>query len=407
MRRMCADRANTPTLTPGLLAALGFVGMAGSLATDLYLPSFPSLQSDFGVTASVVQLTLTAFLVGAAAGQLVVGTVSDALGRRRTLLVALALYAVAGFASALVGSIEAVIALRFAQGLFGAAGAALARAIVTDLADRTQAARGISIVVAMMGIGPILGTPIGALLAEWGGWRLALAGLATIATAMTVVTALAIPESLPPERRHPARIGRLLGNLAHLARDAPFVGYATSYAFTYGAFIIYIGSSSFIVQNLFGQTPVTYALAFAAGSASFVMGALASGRLATRIGVGPAQRIAQLAAVAAAIVLLCLILTATLTFALWIPLTCVFAAGIAGGMSSSTARALGRTRTAAGAGSAGLGLQQYVVGALATPIGGLWGDDTALPAVCGMIGGLLIALAAAAFGGFREAREAA
>src|SRR5699024_8196019 len=72
MRRMCADRANSPTLTPGLLAALGFVAMAGSLATDLYLPSFPSLQSDFGVTASVVQLTLTAFLVGAAVGQFVV-----------------------------------------------------------------------------------------------------------------------------------------------------------------------------------------------------------------------------------------------------------------------------------------------------------------------------------------------
>ncbi|WP_110590175.1 Bcr/CflA family efflux MFS transporter [Microbacterium suaedae] len=393
-----------PRLTPGLLAALGFVAMAGSLATDLYLPAFPSLQRDFEVSAATVQLTLTAFLVGAASGQFVVGTVSDALGRRRTLLVALTLFAAAGFGAALAGSIEAVIALRFAQGVFGSAGAALARAIVADLAEREHATRGISIVIAMMGLGPVFGSPLGALLAEWGGWRLALAGLATIATAMVVVTALAIPESLPQERRHPARIGPLVGNLARLGRDGTFLGYALSYAFTYGAIIIYIGSSSFIVQNAFGHSALAYSAAFSAGSLCFVAGAMLNARLARRVGPETALRGSHLLALAAAGTLLVLALTESLSFAVWVPLTCVFSAGIAGGMSNATALALARARFAAGAGSAALGVLQYIVGAVVIPLRGLWGDETAVPAVVGMVAGILIAATAATAARRRDQR---
>lgn len=373
--------------------------MAGSLATDLYLPSFPHLQEDLDVSASVVQLTLTAFLVGAAIGQFAVGTVSDALGRRRTVLVALALYALAGFGSAAMFSIEGVIALRFLQGVFGSVGAALARAIVADIAEnRPQATRGISIVVAMMGVGTVFGSPLGALLVEWGGWRLTLAGLAAVATAMVVVTALVIPESLPAGARHPARIRPLLANLGRLGRDGSFLGYALSYGLTYGAFIVYIGSSSFIVQNVFDQSAVTYSLAFSAGSLCFVGGALLNARLARRIGAVVALRASHILAFAAAGALVVLAVGGSLSFAAWIPLSCLFIAGIAGGMSNSTALALGRAGFAVGAGSASLGLFQYVIAALASPLGGLWGDDTALPATTGMLAGAALAVLAAAWG---------
>lgn len=389
-----------------MLGALCFVGMAGSLATDLYLPAFPSLQEDLGASAAVVQLTLTAFLVGAAFGQFTVGTISDALGRRRTLLVAMALYALAGFASAAMPTIELVIAMRVVQGLFGALGAALARAIVADLASGDRAARGISAVIAAMGLGPVFGSPVGALLAEWGGWRLTLAGLAAIATAMTVVTALAIPESLPPEKRHPARMGPLVGNLASLARDGSFLGYVLSYAFTYGAFITYIGSSSFVVQNVFGQSPVTYSLVFALGSLCFVGGAMANGRLVRVAGPAAMLRAAQILAFAAAGSLVVLAVSGALTIWLWVPLSCLFSAGIAASMSDSTALALKRAAFAAGSGSAALGLFQYTVGAFASPVGGLWGDDTALPATIAMTVGVALALLAATVGRALERRAA-
>nr|WP_231916209.1 MFS transporter [Microbacterium karelineae] len=212
------------------------------------------------------------------------------------------------------------------------------------------------------------------------------------------------PRIPPLERRHPARIGPLLGNLARLGRDGAFLGYALSYAFTYGAFIIYIGSSSFIVQSAFGHSALAYSAAFSAGSLCFVAGALGGALLARRVGPTATLRAAHLLALASAGALVVLAVSGTLTFAAWIPLTCLFSAGIAGGMAGSTARALARAGFAAGAGSAALGLFQYIVGAIVTPIGGLWGDGTAIPTVVGMTVGIVVAAGAAAFGGSRTAR---
>ncbi|WP_203137573.1 Bcr/CflA family efflux MFS transporter [Microbacterium sp. JZ31] len=406
MRRASAEAATgaRDELTRGRLAALGFVGMAGALSTDLYLPAFPSIQEDFGATAAAVQLTLTAYLIGSAVGQFGIGTISDALGRRRTLLAAFSVFAISGFAAAAAPTLEWVVALRLVQGLSGAAGAALARAIVADLATGERAARGISILIATMGIGPVVGSPLGALLSSWGGWRAALAGLAVVSVAMLVVTLLAIPESLPPERRHPARVGALVGSLWRLVRDGAFVGYALAFALGYGALILYIGSSSFVVQNVFGASALVYSLTFAAGSVSFVLGAWWNARVVRWRGAAGALRIAQLVSLAAAGALLVLALTDALGLATWVPLVCVFAAGCAGTMSDASALTLGRAAFAAGAGSATLGLFQFSLGAVASPFGGLWGDDTAIPVTAGMTGAVLLGLAAAAVGRARERR---
>jgi len=399
MRRDSADAADARAgdrLTRGRLAALGFVGMAGSLSTDLYLPAFPDLRADLGATAAAVQLTLTAYLVGSALGQFGIGTVSDALGRRRTLLTAFSVFALAGFAAAAAPSLEWVVALRLVQGVCGSAGAALARAIVADLATGERAARGISILIATMGLGPVFGSPLGALLTSWGGWRAALLGLALVATAMLVVAALAIPESLPPERRHPARIGPLVASLGRLIRDRAFVCLALAFAIGYAALILYIGSSSFVVQNVFGATPLVYSLTFAAGSVSFVLGAWLNARVVRRLGTAGALRAAQLTTLGAAVALLVLALTGALGLVTWTPLVCLFTAGCAGTMSDASALTLDRAAFAAGAGSATLGLFQFTLGAVASPFGGLWGDDTAVPVTAGMTGAALLGLAAAA-----------
>lgn len=415
MRRGSADGAargpspappSRPELTPGLLAALGFVGMAGAVSTDLYLPAFPSLQADLAAPAAAVQLTLTAYLIGAAAGQLLIGTVSDAFGRRRTLLVALAVFAAAGFAASAAPTLAWVIALRFLQGLSGSAGAALARAVVADVASGERAARGISVLIAMMGLGPVFGSPLGAVLTAWGGWRAALLGLAVVATAMFAVALLLIPETLPAERRHPARVGRLAGNLALLGRDGAFVAYALAFALSYGALMVYIGSSSFVVQNVFGASPLAYALTFSAGSVCFVVGAWLNARFVRRVGASAALRAGQLASLLAAAALALLALTGALTLWAWVPLVCVFTAGCAAGMSDASALTLGRAAFAAGSGSAALGLFQFSVGAAASPFGGLWGDDTAVPAACGMAGAVLLAMACATAGRAIERRAA-
>jgi len=396
MRPASADPAPAADrLTRGRLAALGFVGMAGALSTDLYLPAFPDLQADFGATAAAVQLTLTAYLAGSALGQFAIGTVSDALGRRRTLLTAFSLFALAGFAAAAAPSLEWVVALRLVQGLCGSAGAALGRAIVADLATGERAARGISVLIATMGLGPVLGSPLGALLTTWGGWRAALLGLALVAVAMLVVAAVALPETLPPERRHPARLGPLVANLRRLIRDRAFVCLCLAFALGYAALILYIGSSSFVVQNVFGASPLTYSLVFAAGSVSFVAGAWINAMLVRRLGTRGTLRAAQVAAAGSAGALLVLASTGALGLAAWVPLTCVFTASCAAIMSDASALTLGRAAFAPGSGSAALGLFQFTLGALASPFGGLWGDDTAVPVAAGMTGAAVLSLVAA------------
>jgi DHA1 family bicyclomycin/chloramphenicol resistance-like MFS transporter len=400
-----APAATRPELTPGLLAALGFVGMAGAVSTDLYLPAFPSLQADLDATPAAVQLTLTAYLIGSAAGQFLIGTVSDALGRRRTLLIALGLFTAAGFAAAAAPSLAWLVALRLVQGLSGSAGAALARAIVADLAEGERAARGISMLIGMMGLGPVFGSPLGAVLTSWGGWRAALVGLAVIAAAMFAVALVVIPESLPPDDRHPARVGRLLGNLARLARDGAFVGYALAFGLAYSALMVYIGASSFVVQRVFGASPLVYSLTFSGGSIAFVAGAWINGRLVRRMGARRALRAGQLGALGAAAALLALTLADALSLWAWVPLVCVFTAGCAASMSDASAVTLGRAAFAAGGGSATLGLFQFALGAVASPLGGLWGDDTAVPAAAGMTAAILLSLTAAALARACERRE--
>ena len=122
----------------GLMLALGFIASAGSLSTDMYLPAFPDISSSLGAGPSAVQFTLTSFLIGAGLGQLAIGALSDALGRRRTLIVALIVFALCSWAAALSPSLGFLIAVRGLQGFAGAAGSVLGRAIVADLVPRAR-----------------------------------------------------------------------------------------------------------------------------------------------------------------------------------------------------------------------------------------------------------------------------
>jgi len=362
------------------MLALGYVSMAGALSTDLYLPSFPDLATDFGVGASTVQFTLTALLVGAAFGQLVIGTVSDALGRRRTLIAALILFTLCGYAAAASPTLGVLIAVRAVQGFAGAAGTVLARAVVADLASRERAVRAFSRLWMMIALGPAIASPLGAWLTQIGGWRMALLGLAVIATGMLLVALLAIPESLPRERRHVLRAGVLAGNIARLLRHGPYVGYAVAFGAAYAALIVYISSSSFIVQNVLGLTPLGYGLTFSLTSVAFMSGAWLSGRIASALGVVRTFTIAQLLMIAAAAGATALGLADALSLPAYLILACVFSAGSGAVMSSASALAIGQTGTAAGAASALLGFGQFVFGAAASPLGGILGTSTPVPA---------------------------
>ncbi|MCR2824340.1 multidrug effflux MFS transporter [Microbacterium sp. zg.Y909] len=394
-------------IDPGLMLALGFVSMAGSLSTDVYLPAFPQIAAAFDVEASAVQLTMTAFLVGSAAGQLVIGAFSDALGRRRTLLAALAVFTVCAYLAAAAPTLGALIAVRAVQGFAGSAGAVLGRAIVSDLADRQRAVRAFSLLWAMIALGPAIAAPLGGWLAQTGGWRAALVGVAVLATAMLIVASVVIPESLPAPRRHPFTLAAIGGNVGRLLHDGAFVGFAIAFGLGYGTLIVYISSSSFIVQDIFGATPLGYSLTFSFTGLCIMSGAWLSGRVAPRVGTGRTLLIGQLMQVGAAGASGVLAISGTFTLAAYLPLMGVFAAGCGTVMSAASAIAVGRAARTAGTGSALIGFSQFAFGALASPLGGLAGTDTAVPAFLSMTVLTLLAMGAASVGRILERRDLA
>jgi MFS transporter, DHA1 family, multidrug resistance protein len=393
-------------ISPGLMLVLGYISMAGSLSTDLYLPAFPDIAADLGVGASTVQLTLTALLAGSALGQLLIGSVSDALGRRRTLLVALTVFVLCCYLAVVSPTIEVLILVRAVQGFAGASGTVLARAVIADLVDHRQAVRAFSTIFVMIALGPAVASPLGALLTQVGGWRAALLGLAVLATGMLVVAAIFVPESLPLERRHPFTIGTLARNIGHLLRHPVFMGYAVAFGAGYAALMVYISSSSFIVQEVLGITPLGYGLTFSLSSVSVMAGAWLNGMVAHRIGARATLRIAQLLQALAAATGVVLVVTGGLTLTTYLVLVSAFAMGCGSVMSSASALAVGQARAAAGAGSALVGFTQFVFGAFASPLGGIAGTQTALPAMAAMTGFAVLGLASAWFAGSREPRAA-
>lgn len=390
--------ARSGRIRPGLMLVLGYVAMGSSFSSDLYLPAFPDIIRDFGVTASTVQLTLTALLAGAALGQLTIGSVSDALGRRRTLIGSLALFVVCCYLAAASPTIEVLILVRAVQGFAGAAGAVLARAVIADLADREHALRAFSTLFVMLSLGPALASPFGAWLTGIGGWRTALLGLAVLATLMLVAAVVFVPESLPAEKRHPFTVGTLARNIGRLLRSPPFVGFTIAFGAGFAALMTYISSSSFIVQGVLELGPLAYSLTFTFGSLMAMVGSWLTGVVGRRLGAAPTLRIAQSLQLVAAGVGVVLWLTGTLTLATYLVVIGAFAIGCGSVMSTASALAVGESGATAGAGSALLGFSQFAFGALASPLGGIAGTETALPAMAFMAAFAALGLVAAVVG---------
>lgn len=368
-----------PRLSRGLLAALGLLAATSAVATDLYISSIPSIAHDLGTTASQVQLTLSLFFFGSGIGQLLLGPLSDSLGRRPVLVGGFTVFALAGIATIFTPNIETLIALRLVQGISGSVGMVLARAIAADLSTGETAVKALSLIAMLVGLGPLLAPPIGGAAHELWDWRGVLATLAVISTIMLLVAWRAVPESLPPEKRLPHGIGATLRPFARLLKDRAFVVLMLAYGLGFTAMISYISASPFVGQRLLRMSALSYALAFAAGASAMLIANLVNSRIAPR--VGPARMLA----VGSGLLLLggggmlAFVLSGTLSTPAFIVCAFVLTGGAGLTMSNASALALARAGAARGSGSALLGTAQFALGGAAAPLVGLWGETTALP----------------------------
>jgi DHA1 family bicyclomycin/chloramphenicol resistance-like MFS transporter len=373
---------------------LGALSAFGPLSIDMYLPGLPELGRRLDAPAWAVQLTLTACLAGLALGQIVAGPLSDRFGRRGPLLAGVACYAAVSLLCAVAPSVEVLVVLRFVQGMSGAAGIVIARAIVRDMHSGVAAARFFSLLMLVNGLAPILAPVIGGQVLRVTSWRGVFVVLTAIGAALFLAAATGLRETLPPDKRHPGGVVETVRTFARLLSDRAFLGHALACGLAFGAMFAYISGSPFVIQDIYGASPQLFSLMFAANALGLVAASQANRALLRRFEPRAILRAALSVQALAGVVLLAVVASGGGVWGI-VPLLFVVVASLGLVMPNATALALADHPRVAGSASGLLGVLQFIVGAATAPLVGVGGTTTALPmaltiAVLG-VGGVLSA----------------
>lgn len=282
----------------------------GPITTDLYLPALPLIGRELGGSVADVQLTLSIYLFGFAAAQLVLGPLSDRLGRKPVLLAGLFVYLLGSLGCMLAPNISLLVLARLVQAVGACSGPVVGRAMIRDLYAPPDMARILAYVSSAMAIAPMLGPVIGGWLTVWFGWRANFAALLSIALVLAACAWRWLPESnahRDPLATSPARI---VGNFRTLFADRVFVGYSLCFGAAYGALFSFISGSSFVFIEIYRVPPQWYGASFALAVLGYIFGALMSGRLASRAPADAMIRVGGALGAAAALAMLPLAATA-------------------------------------------------------------------------------------------------
>jgi len=271
----------TTTVLPPIVPLALIVGVS-PFATDMYIPALPAIARDLDTTPGAVQLSLTAFLVAFAVGQLLVGPVSDGIGRRPMLVVGTALFALASVGCALAPDVVTLVVARVAQGLAGAAGAVAGRAMVSDVTSGTRMAKVFGTLAAINAIGPVVAPLAGGAVLTVGTWRLMFVVLAVLGAVFFVAVVLRFRETLPPERRGGVGFAANGQRIRELLAIPRFRAYVLSGVLSTVGFFAYIATSSFVFQSEFGFSEGLYTLVFATNASMMIVTTLLFGRLVGR-----------------------------------------------------------------------------------------------------------------------------
>jgi MFS transporter, DHA1 family, multidrug resistance protein len=374
---------------------LGMLSTFGPLSLDLYLPALPALATELGASTSAAQLTLTSCLVGLAVGQLIAGPLSDRYGRHRPLIIGLGAYALASLLCAFAWSVGVLIVLRLVQGLAGAAGLVIARAVARDLYGGQRLAIFFSRLVLISGLAPVIAPVLGGQLNRVMSWRGIFGVLGVIGIILLAAGLFGVRETLPSHRRVRGGLGVTLRGFGLLFRDRFFVGVALASGLAGASMFAYIAGATFVLQRIYGLSPQGFSLAFGVNSLGIMTAAQVSARLIRRWSPLRVLSVGLLVNLAGALGLLITVLLG-LGLGFLLPALFVMVSAIGLILPNATALALSGHADQAGTASALLGLLQYVIGGLVAPLVGIAGEDSAVP--LGVVAITVSAAASALFG---------
>lgn len=368
-----------------LVVVLGALSAMGPLTIDTYLPALPELSRQLGATDSQAQATITGLLVGLGFGQLIIGPLSDAVGRRKPLLLGLGLHAAMSVLCALAPSIQLLTVTRTLQGLAGAAVAVVAMAVVRDLFSGIRAAQLLSRLVLVLGVAPILAPSLGSALLALTSWRGIFVVLALVALLLLALAFVALPETLPVERRRPASIVGSLRAYGALFSDRLFIVMVLVAGLMFATLFAYIAGASFVLQDLYGLTPQQFGVAFSANAVGMIAMTQLNPWLVKRYSPVSVLTFGVLLAASGAIALLVLMaLGVHGWFAFMAPLFFVIsAAGLS--FPNAPAIALNRHGESAGTAAALLGASQFMIGGAIAPLVGVLDNGTPVPMAAIMV----------------------
>jgi MFS transporter, DHA1 family, multidrug resistance protein len=245
MRIKLQTRHGTPTL--GITLLLASLSMISPLSIDTFLPSFPTIAKDFGLSSWEVQQIITAYLLPFACFALVHGPLSDALGRRRVVIGGLVLYTIGSIGCFIAPTFGTLLACRVLQGMAAGIGPTVARAVVRDAFDGANAQRLMSSMMLVFSIAPAVAPIIGGWVHVALGWRSVFGMLVVMGAALVVITYLLLPETHPPSKRTPVHPAALAWRCGHAAGQPAFLLLALSAALAIASVFIYIGSAPAII----------------------------------------------------------------------------------------------------------------------------------------------------------------
>ncbi|MGE3619795.1 MAG: multidrug effflux MFS transporter [Acidimicrobiia bacterium] len=358
-----------------LVLILGALMCLGPLSIDTYLPSLPTIEEDFAASASTVQLTLTGMLIGLGAGQLVIGPLADVFGRRRPLIAGTVLHIGASVGCLLAPSVGVLSAFRLVQGLGASATTVITLAIVRDLYTGRTAALLLSLLLLVIGATPLIAPSLGGLILRLTSWRGVFGVLALLGVAFVVLAVVALPETLPAERRRPGSLSAVTAAYRSVLRDRTFDLVAVSTGFTHGALFAFVAGSSFVLQDQFGVSEQAFGLLFTAIALCMIAGTQLAAHLLQRESPEHILMRALFCGVAASALLVGLAVAGTggiLGF--MIPAGMVMHFG-GHAMPNGPAVALSLHGEAAGTAAALIGGFRYLIAAGAAPVVGALGND--------------------------------
>ncbi len=377
-------------LSPVFIFVLALLTAISPLATDMYLAALPTIAEDLNTTSTNASLTLSAFMIGMAFGQLVVGPLSDKTGRRMPLVIGMVVCFVSTVACVIAPTVELLIFARFLMGFTGSIGAVLARSIVTDTTKGLATAKLMGIMMMINGFAPVLAPLFGGWILSWGDWRDVFTVLSVITALLMLGVMLFIKETLPVEKRYTGTTLSVYSELPKVFKIRRYMGFMLTLCFAFAALFSYVSGSTFVLQKILGMDEGQFTIVFGINSIGIVIFSGIATKLVGKIG----QRIIVNVGVGTMLVVSVLL---TLSFMIGISLVptlvLLFLLASSCGLifGNASALALNEARELSGSASAVMGTIQALLGAAAPALVSIAGEHEYMPMALSILGFAVLA----------------